>query len=226
MHGRGEFPRPLKYPFLPCLQVGNKNKRHYIPVEVRVICSYLITSIMSAFAFQFCEVKGSQRYNHKLNDYQTSQMLRVSQTFCVVSAICVVIYGFFRLLRNPLQIGKRKSNKRYATSSSQCLHNATLLAFFSGSTLRSESRSVLEQFRSHGGHENGGVEWTSIACAYDRIRKASKRVWICIASRGFDPGFLDTSERRRLEFTRRARYPRGYNSPMGGDQYGSICQWK
>lgn len=48
----------LKYPHLPCLQVGQEQKHTYLPLEV-------------------CEIVSGQRCIKKLTDVQTSTMIKV-----------------------------------------------------------------------------------------------------------------------------------------------------
>ncbi|CEF61129.1 Protein argonaute-4 [Strongyloides ratti] len=49
----------LRYPFLPCLQVGQENRHIYLPIEV-------------------CKIVLGQRCNKKLNDSQTSIMIKAT----------------------------------------------------------------------------------------------------------------------------------------------------
>lgn len=42
---REKYNLQLKYPHLPCLQVGQEQKHTYLPLEVRTICSYTLTLV-------------------------------------------------------------------------------------------------------------------------------------------------------------------------------------
>ena len=61
----------LKYPHLPCLQVGQEQKHTYLPLEV-------------------CEIVSGQRCIKKLSDTQTSTMIKVVVYFSVF--VCVFLF--------------------------------------------------------------------------------------------------------------------------------------
>ena len=85
----------LKYPHLPCLQVGQEQKHTYLPLEVRkksriteLILRYVHDLsdqwLMSApwwlwiFSFQVCNIVAGQRCIKKLTDNQTSTMIKAT----------------------------------------------------------------------------------------------------------------------------------------------------
>ncbi len=58
-----KYHMQLKYPHLPCLQVGQEQKHTYLPPEV-------------------CNIVAGQRCIKKLTDTQTSTMIKVLKGFC------------------------------------------------------------------------------------------------------------------------------------------------
>jgi eukaryotic translation initiation factor 2C len=54
-----QYNYQLRYPFLPCLKVGNPQRTVYLPMEV-------------------CDIVAGQRYLRKLNEQQTAQMIRMT----------------------------------------------------------------------------------------------------------------------------------------------------
>lgn len=85
----------LRYPHLPCLQVGQEQKHTYLPLEVtitNVLClRYLLleesqdscliffqTCCVLCFPLQVCNIVAGQRCIKKLTDNQTSTMIRAT----------------------------------------------------------------------------------------------------------------------------------------------------
>ena len=79
----------LRYPHLPCLQVGQEQKHTYLPLEVNinVLCTqYLLlqewpdSHVVFCFVrpLQVCNIVAGQRCIKKLTDNQTSTMIRAT----------------------------------------------------------------------------------------------------------------------------------------------------
>lgn len=85
----------LKYPHLPCLQVGQEQKHTYLPLEVRrSFCTFqlvlipclrssrlsepCLTSEGCSNVVQVCNIVAGQRCIKKLTDNQTSTMIKAT----------------------------------------------------------------------------------------------------------------------------------------------------
>lgn len=82
----------LKYPHLPCLQVGQEQKHTYLPLEVSLTIkkSWLLETSMRSIhdmvtwcvlctnSFQVCNIVAGQRCIKKLTDNQTSTMIKAT----------------------------------------------------------------------------------------------------------------------------------------------------
>ena len=101
-----KYKMKLKYPHLPCVWVGSRDKMNLIPMEVKISFSsnkpserslsftkFLYISItpypsskrkrLTLVSFKFakiCSIAAGQEYRRKLNDIQTSNMIKVAAT--------------------------------------------------------------------------------------------------------------------------------------------------
>lgn len=78
----------LKYPHLPCLQVGQEQKHTYLPLEVRTrglqdekaafVTDFRFTHKLFCPPPQVCNIVAGQRCIKKLTDNQTSTMIKAT----------------------------------------------------------------------------------------------------------------------------------------------------
>lgn len=66
----------LKFPHLPCLQVGKLEKHTYLPLEVRILYDAVAALDFCVFV-KVCMLVPGQRCTKKLSDIQTSHMIHV-----------------------------------------------------------------------------------------------------------------------------------------------------
>lgn len=81
----------LRYPHLPCLQVGQEQKHTYLPLEVSItslLCLFTLREVIYYYLYsepvlfasplQVCNIVAGQRCIKKLTDNQTSTMIRAT----------------------------------------------------------------------------------------------------------------------------------------------------
>lgn len=77
-----KYKMKLRYPHLPCLQVGQEHKHTYLPLEVNVNKKkYRRQIAIDVFLFVFhkvCNIVAGQRCIKKLTDMQTSTMIKAT----------------------------------------------------------------------------------------------------------------------------------------------------
>lgn len=83
---KDKYKLVLRYPHLPCLQVGQEQKHTYLPLEVSQDLYFFVPGCVSGFFFwtvlsfslQVCNIVAGQRCIKKLTDNQTSTMIRAT----------------------------------------------------------------------------------------------------------------------------------------------------